>query len=198
MMIDYTSITKIIQSKQYVDITQHFARFWDFQHETLVNCKDTGSSLFLKTFACFLDENADTKEVFRNLAIGKNSEFMKHANSYRVLYFDFSDFNADNIYRYFQKIQDNESIVSSNNELETILESLPDQNPKWKSTGWISNTGSWTQAVYSRRDKKDGGSPAKPEGLKVYVCLKDASVEEIFVESLKYLLNHSIAAVGQM
>lgn len=38
MMIDYTSITKIIQSKQYVDITQHFARFWDFQHETLVSC----------------------------------------------------------------------------------------------------------------------------------------------------------------
>lgn len=453
MMIDYTSITKIIQSRQYVDITQHFARFWDFQHETLVNSKGTGSSLFLKTFACFLDENADTKEVFRNLAIGKDDEFMKQANTYRVLYLDFSDFdtqdfehakeyilstmsdaykhffshfeptsghiydfnvfehaldiiegkpskttlqsslrnlilqlrgyeshhtdkrlavlidnmilletvaeqygysaemsnflesflvadiykycdiflqisdpeeehdswwssdnhlvhrrfcvsyfdmrdrypdmivppdhqahfnvlptispsydwesciangrlrihqarleeekrrqerinyekkrfaenlsskipllspnmgirsksldkdaakykelndlvkgifdrfhpyfNADNIYRYFQNIQDQESIVSSHSELEAVLESLPEQNPKWKSTGWVSNTGSWIQAVYSRRDKRDNGSPAKPEGLKIYVCLKDVNSEEIFVESLKYLLSHS-------
>ena len=76
MMIDYTSITKILQSEQFLDITRNFARFWDFQHETLVNCKGTGSSLFLKTFACFLDENADMKERFRNLAIGKNDKFM--------------------------------------------------------------------------------------------------------------------------
>ena len=80
MMIDYPSIIKILQADKYVDKTQSFESFWGFMHETLVNCNSTGSSLFLKTFACFLDERMDSKEAFRHLAIGKSGEFDKHVN----------------------------------------------------------------------------------------------------------------------
>lgn len=437
----------------YVDKTRNFEAFWGFRHLTLINCKGTGSSLFLKTFACFLDERADSKEVFCNLAVGKEYEFDKHVNAYRVLYLDFSDFdakcfedakghirrmmadayklfftcfeprrgytydvrtleqaldmieghasdevlqsslhhlilqlrgyetsrtnkklavlidnmvkletsaakygystemneflesflvadvykycdiflqisdlpeerdswlfrdnhlvyrcfcvsyldmrerfaemvvppdsqfrfivptytlppfdwyayiengrqmvsqaryeeerkrleyirhekercakdlspdipkfspnmgirrkslnkdtekykelnalvvdvyekfnpnfNADKIYSYFQKIDENERLVSNSRALETVLKSLPEKYPNWKEHGLVSNSGSWIQVIYSRLDKQDEGSPAKPEGLKVYACLRDKNVEEVFVESLRYLLKHA-------
>lgn len=93
-MIDYSSITDLLLSDNYVDKTQYFERFWTFRYQTLTNCKGTGSSILLKTFACFLDEGVDKKDVFRSLAIGKDPCFIRHANSYRVLYLDFSSFDA--------------------------------------------------------------------------------------------------------
>lgn len=452
-MIDYQSIIKILQSDKYVDKTRNFEPFWGFRHETLINCEGTGSSLFLKTFASFLDERADSKEAFRNLAIGKSEEFDKHVNTFRVLYLDFSDFdakcfedakehirrmmadahklfftcfeprsgyaydvwafeqaldmiedhasdevlqsslhhlilqlrgyetcrsdkklavlidnmvkletsaakygyssemneflesflvadvykycdiflqisdlpeerdswfsrdnhlayryfcvpyldmrerfaemvvppdnqfrfivssytlqafdwrayikngrqtvrqaryeeeqkrlehiryekeryakklspdipkfspnmgirrkslnkdsrkykelnalvvdvykkfypdfNADKIYGHFLKIEEKERLVSNSRALETVLKSLPEKYPNWKKRGLVSDSGSWIQAIYSRLDKQDEGSPAKPEGLKVYACLRDKNVEEVFVESLRHLLQQA-------
>lgn len=94
MMIDYSSIADFLSSGKYVDITQCFERFLVYKYNSLINCKCTGSSMLLKTFACFLDEDADTKEMFQNLSIGKDETLIRHANSYRVLYLDFSDFKA--------------------------------------------------------------------------------------------------------
>ena len=102
----------------------------------------------------------------------------------------YPDFDADKIYRHLQNIKENERIVGKDGELEAILENLPEQNSKWQTPGWISNTGSWIQAIYSRVDKQDNGSPTKPEELKVYACLKNVSVKEVFSKSLKYLLKH--------
>lgn len=452
-MINYQSIIELLLSDKYVDKTRNFELFWGFSHLTLVNCKGTGSSLFLKTFACFLDERADSKEVFRYLAIGKLGEYDKHVNAYRVLYLDFSDFdakcfkdakehirrmmadaykffstcfepksgylydvssfeqaldmiegqasdevlqsslrllilqlrgyetsrtdkklavlidnmvqletsaakygysiemnkflesflvadvykycdiflqisdqpeerdswfsrdnhlvyryfcvsyldmrerfaemvvpsdsqfhfvvspytpppfdwyayienghqtvrqaryeeeqkrlehiryekeryakdlspdipkfspnmgvrrkslnkdsrkykelnalvvdvykkfnpdfNADKIYGYFQKIEENERLVSNRRALEKALEGLPEKYLNWKERGVVSNSGSWIQVIYSRLDKQSDSSPAKPEGLKVYACLRGTNVKEVFVESLRYLLQHT-------
>lgn len=93
-MINYSSITNVLCSDKYVDISQCFEQFWEYRYRTITNCRGTGSSLLLKTFACFLDKDADTKEVFHNLAIGKSEDFSRYVNSYRVLYLDFSDFDA--------------------------------------------------------------------------------------------------------
>lgn len=94
-MLNYSSIIKILESDQYVDKTDCFESFVEFGHHALDNCKGTGSSLFLKTLACFLDETIDTKDVFNNLKIAQSGTFAKEINKYCVLWIDFSDFNAE-------------------------------------------------------------------------------------------------------
>jgi len=92
-MLNYLSIINILKSDRYVDKTANFERFL-YYSETLCNCANTGASLFLKTFACFLDKNANSKEVFKNLKIAQSEKFEKFVNNYNVLFLDFSDFNA--------------------------------------------------------------------------------------------------------
>ncbi len=93
-MINYTSIIDILRSGKYIDKTENIEDFIGFKHITLENCKGTGSSLFLKTMACFLDETVDTKDVFCHLEIGKSPIFDKEINSYQLVWLDFSDFKA--------------------------------------------------------------------------------------------------------
>lgn len=93
-MIDYSSIIDFLQSDEYVDRTDCFSTFIYHRYETLQHCCGTGSSLFLKTMACFLDNTVDAKEVFRRLKVGCDENVMEKANTYRVLYLDFTDFDA--------------------------------------------------------------------------------------------------------
>lgn len=94
-MINYDSIIKILQSDKYIDKTDCFEKFLDgYKSLGFDNCLHTGSSLFLKTLACFLDKDIDTKDIFKNLKISQSKQFEKKINTYEVLYLDFSDFNA--------------------------------------------------------------------------------------------------------
>ena len=93
-MIDYSSLIDFLSSDGYADKTDCFSSLLRIRNQTLEHCKGTGSSLFLKTIACFLDKMVDTKGVFANLKIGQDGCLMEKANTYRVLYLDFSDFNA--------------------------------------------------------------------------------------------------------
>lgn len=72
----------------------------------------------------------------RSKSLNKDTTRYKELNDLvKGIYEQFRpDFNADKIYRNFQKIDENERIVSTHSELEATLESLPDQYPKWKST----------------------------------------------------------------
>lgn len=92
-MLNYNAIKSILQHRNYIDKTQYFEKFCDraYNWETVTGCKGTGSSLFLKTLACFLDKRIDSKEIFRNLNVGKLEIFETEVNSYRVIYLDFSD-----------------------------------------------------------------------------------------------------------
>lgn len=94
-MINYLSIIEFLKSEEYVDKTGCFERLLADRYTTLENCGRTGSSLFLKTFACFLDESIDSKNVLGNLDICHSEFFQSEVNSYRTLYLDFSDFDAD-------------------------------------------------------------------------------------------------------
>ena len=91
---DYLSALDSLNTKQYIDNTDCFIKLIKHKYTTLDNCRGSGISLFLKILACFLDETIETKDLFRNLKIGKREEFDDLVNSYRVLWMDFSDFNA--------------------------------------------------------------------------------------------------------
>ena len=95
-MIDYSSIVDIIRSDGFVDNTECFGMLIERRYQTFGHCCGTGSSLFMKTMACFLDKTIDTKDLFRGLKIGKNQNYLEQANTYCVLYLDFSDFDSDN------------------------------------------------------------------------------------------------------
>ena len=95
-MKDYTSIINVLKSDHYADRTDSFEPFLWQHYNSLTGCLGTGSSTFLKTLACFFDETLDTKLVFQNLKIGKSEFFLKEINSYRVVFLDFADFEADN------------------------------------------------------------------------------------------------------
>ena len=94
-MIDYTPIINIVKSDNYVDRTDCFESFFRHCYVSLESCAGTGSSLFLKTLACFLDKATNTKDAFQNLKIGNSEYFSQEINSYRVVLLDFTDFNAD-------------------------------------------------------------------------------------------------------
>ena len=93
-MIDYLSIIEILRSDGYIDKTDCFATLINRRYETLEHCSGVGSSTFMKTMACFLDKTVDKKDVFRKLKIGLFGSLIEEANTYSVLYLDFSDFDA--------------------------------------------------------------------------------------------------------
>ena len=95
-MKDYTSIINVLKSEHYADRTDCFEPFLCQHYCSLTDCLGTGSSTFLKILACFIDEAVDAKEVFHNLKIGKSEYFLKEINSYRVVFLDLADFEADN------------------------------------------------------------------------------------------------------
>ena len=92
--LDYTSVIDFIMSDKYVDKTDLFDELISHRYVTLENCKGTGSSLFLKTLAFYLDETIDSRDIFRNMKVADSPSFLTSINSYRVLLLDFSDFNA--------------------------------------------------------------------------------------------------------
>ena len=94
-MLNYHSIIDILKSEHYTDKTQFFGTFCRHKFNTLTNCKGTGASTFLRTFACFLDKKAASKDVFTNLDISNSEYFENEAGMFQVLYLDFSDFKAE-------------------------------------------------------------------------------------------------------
>ena len=94
-MVDYSSVIDVLRSPYYVDRTGCFSTFGDWEHVTLLGCEGTGSSLFLRTFACYLDKEADSVDAFRHLDVGKSESFSRCVNAFKVLYLDFSDFGAE-------------------------------------------------------------------------------------------------------
>ncbi len=92
--IDYSRLVEFLQSDGYLDKTDCYEELISHRFTTLSNCKGTGSSLHLMTLACFLDEKANSREVFKQLKIGNSESFAGHINSYAVLWLDFSDFKA--------------------------------------------------------------------------------------------------------
>ena len=110
-MIDYTSVLNILRSKEFVDKTNCFIKLLGNKYTTLENCGRTGSSLFLKTFACFIDENIDSGTAFVGLNIGGSDCFESEINSYRTVYLDFSDFNSTNYEGAVRYLKDKMSAV---------------------------------------------------------------------------------------
>lgn len=141
-MLNYPSIINIIKSADYIDKTEYFAKMFPYSWNTFYNCKNTGSSFWLKTFACFLDKLSYGKEVFKNLAIGQDDCFEKEANTFTVLYFDFSDFNADcypsaiaymkrkmsDVYKHFSAILEEKLGFESFETAIDIIEETVDEN----------------------------------------------------------------------
>lgn len=94
-MLNYTQIIEFLKTDKYIDKTMCFGYLFYPGYHTLCNCAGTGSSFFLKTLACFLDKNIDTKGVFGKLQVSGLDFFEREINRYQVLYLDFSDFDAN-------------------------------------------------------------------------------------------------------
>ena len=89
-----------------------------------------------------------------------------------------------------QKIDRSIRIVKDIRELESIIASIPLENSKWCNANINASWGDWVQVIYSRNDKTEVNSLYKPEYIKVYTCVKTEVAQDIFVESLIYLLQH--------
>ena len=104
--IDYSRLIRFLQSDEYIDKTDCLEELISHRFTTLSNCKGTGSSLLMMTLACFLDETANSGEVFQKLKIGNSELFAGHINSYAVLWLDFSDFIATSMEQALEYIMD--------------------------------------------------------------------------------------------
>ena len=102
----YMSVLNDVKSKRYRDKTDFFEKLISLRYCTLTNCLGTGSSFLLKTLACFLDKNIDSRSVFQNLKIGGKDIFSKEINSYHVLFLDFSDFHAESFNEAVEYLKD--------------------------------------------------------------------------------------------
>jgi len=110
-MMDFFHIIKILKSVNYVDRTDCFETLLHRRYTSLTDCKGTGSSLYLRTLACFLSESINTRDVFVNLKIGKSQLFAQNINSYRVVLLDFTDFHADNYHGAIEYVKDKMSSI---------------------------------------------------------------------------------------
>ncbi len=111
------SVLNDVKSKRYSDKTEFFEKLFSLRYCTLTNCHGTGSSFLLKTLACFLDKNIDSRSVFQNLKIGGKDIFSKEINSYHVLFLDFSDFHAESFNEAVEYLKDKMSEIYRNNYL---------------------------------------------------------------------------------
>jgi len=104
--IDYSPLIQFMQSDAYIDKTDCFEELLSNRFTSFSNCKGTGSSLLMMTLACFLDETANSGEIFQKLKIGNSELFVRHINSYAVLWLDFSDYMAPSMEQALEYIKD--------------------------------------------------------------------------------------------
>lgn len=83
-------------SDKFVDMTGCFESVLEYKYASFENCIGTKASTFLKCLACYLDESINSKDIFKNLNVGASRTFNQSVNAYCVLWFDFSDFTANN------------------------------------------------------------------------------------------------------
>lgn len=57
----YMSVLNDVKSKRYNDKTDFFEKLISLRYCTLSNCHGIGFSFLLKTLACFLDKNIDSR-----------------------------------------------------------------------------------------------------------------------------------------
>ncbi len=96
------------------------------------------------------------------------------------------NFKDYDVYKYFQKVEDNKYVIRNREEFVETLDSLIDGNPNWRHSH-ANGSGYWVSITY-KRVGEEHGSPANIYNIKVYACFQHTDIEDIFVNSLKYLL----------
>ena len=113
----------------------------------------------------------------------------------RLFMVSYPNIDADRIYRYLLDIDFKKSIITNTHLLKDKLNSLTSSNLRWKEPIVNSSSGCWVQLINSLKD--DGlGFQVGPEILKVYACVNNSDIEEVFVDSLKYLLENASGSFG--
>lgn len=100
-------------------------------------------------------------------------------------------FHSDAIYKYFQQMDEKEKIIDNREKYKAVIETLTQGNENWKDASTDGSWGYWVQAIFPRKEEEFRGSPAKSENVKVYACFKNTDIKAVFVDSLKYLLQHA-------
>ena len=106
----------------------------------------------------------------------------------RKMFVEFApQFDTDDIYKFFQSFDKNSETVSDTEKLEKRIKGLSVGSPKWEKAD-INTLEYWVQVTFHPKAKEKRHSPASPENIKVYVCCNHTDIENVFVESLNYLL----------
>ena len=100
------------------------------------------------------------------------------------------NFCVEEIYHYLQKIDLDLSVVENVDKLGSIISKIPLDHTKWLDTSINSSWGDWVQVIYNRNTNTREYFNYKPEYIKVYACLRNEIAQDIYVDSLSYLLQH--------
>ena len=76
-------------------------------------------------------------------------------------------------------------------EFSETLEGLTDGKHEWETPFVNASWGDWIQVIISRKSSAPNVSPDKPENLKVYANISSEDAPEIFIDSLRYLLDNA-------
>ena len=101
------------------------------------------------------------------------------------------DFNAEKIYSHFLAFDLDKRLIKYHRKFSETLEGLTDGEHKWETPFVNASWGDWIQVIISRNSSAPNVSPDKPENLKVYANISSEDAPEIFIDSLRYLLDNA-------
>ena len=88
---------RMTRNSEYVDKSElisiiNTTLFTRMRFSCVSRCRRFGKSMAAEMLAAYYDCTCDSRELFSDLKISKDSSFEKHLNKYRVIYLDMTDF----------------------------------------------------------------------------------------------------------
>ena len=109
----------------------------------------------------------------------------------KIYHHTYPKFETNEIYRQLMKFNERELIVDNIKKFEAQLQNLAEGHSNWLMPNVNTSAGHWAQVTYYSTQKEQCLSPGKPENLKVYACFNTYDIQDVFIESLKYLISHA-------
>lgn len=104
---------------------------------------------------------------------------------------NYPNFETNGIYRNLVRLTESEPLIDNIKKCEAHLQRLSERTPNWMGADVNTSTGYWVQVTYRSKRDQQGINPGKPGNLKVYARLNTYDIQEVFIESLRYLLTNA-------
>ena len=140
------------------------------------------------TYSC-LSPNLGIREKRLDKSTAKYSELTGQIKEIYRLYAP--DFYVDNIYRHFLAFNVDKQVVEYSKEFPERLRILCEGYHKWEVPSVDASWGGWITVMISRNSTTHEASADSPGNIKVYAYIDSEDVPEIFMDSLRYLLENA-------